>query len=422
MTSALPPKPSVERLKKQAKDLLRAHRAGDTSCCGVLRRLKQFEGRPDKEILAGKVSLLAVQYALAMEYGFEGWGDLTSHVESARPDQGDSARTTRVLPGLEWVPRATSHMGCLEGCAAHLGIDISPGWLYGGTGHAWVLIAGRDLCPSGPHSWGYLDTVPKLGRNVGFRFDVTTAHAEGEELLRRQEAIWHSVRRAIDGGVPCYGWHFEFCVIKGYDDDGYVLSGPVDASGVGAPGNWREFGSSAVGFVEVLAVRSGKAADDRTVVRDALRFATTIAESREGRSEWGVLAAYDNWADGLASGETVSSDGAGYHAAVWAECRTFAVEFLKEAKTRLRRCKDQFDRAISHYGQARDALREVSRLFPPCLGAAAPVDLSRSEARRRKAHTHDQARRDQAADFVREAKAAEHRGVAELRNILAAIG
>lgn len=38
-----------------------------------------------------------------------------------------------------WVPRWVSHMGCLKGCLDYLGIGISEAWLYGGTGHAFVI-------------------------------------------------------------------------------------------------------------------------------------------------------------------------------------------------------------------------------------------------------------------------------------------
>lgn len=320
----------------------------------------------------------------------------------------------RRLEGLEWVPRATSHMGCLEGCAKYLAMEISPGWLYGCTGYGFLIVAERDLCPSGPHSWDYIGTVSKLGRNLGLEFDVMTAYPGQPDFGQKQEEIWDAVQRAIGRGFPCYGWHHEFIVINGYDENGYLLSGPSDAPGVGAPGNWREFGaSSGPGFVEVLAVQPGAAADDAEAVRDALAFAVQSAQT-PGQG----IAAYDNWASGLASGEEISDDGVGYHAAIWAECRTFAVDFMEEARRRLGgKCDDLFGQAIENYALVRGHLQEVSKRFPPCLAAAAPEGLTQEEAQARKGYARDQRRRNEAATFVRKAKEAEAAGLRAIEQI-----
>jgi ankyrin repeat protein len=59
----LPERPSLEQLRKQAKDHLDTLRAADPS-----------------------VKLADAQYALAREYGFESWPKLVHHVESTRPE------------------------------------------------------------------------------------------------------------------------------------------------------------------------------------------------------------------------------------------------------------------------------------------------------------------------------------------------
>lgn len=88
MTRQLPSKPSLEQLRKQAKDIIKAHKKADPSCCTVLRRLKKFEGKSDEEILKTEVGLQEAQFALAMEYGFKSWGDLTKAAIGQRPDGG----------------------------------------------------------------------------------------------------------------------------------------------------------------------------------------------------------------------------------------------------------------------------------------------------------------------------------------------
>ena len=86
-------RPSLEQLKKQAKELLSAHQSGKPESCKVLKRLKKFSAASDKEILETKIPLHDVQYAVAMEYGFESWAKLKKFVEQrnltfgASPDE-----------------------------------------------------------------------------------------------------------------------------------------------------------------------------------------------------------------------------------------------------------------------------------------------------------------------------------------------
>jgi len=80
MTKSLPPRPNLQHLKDAAKSLLKAHRAGDASCCEVLRNLKELQGRTDAEVLASELSLTSVQHALAIAYGFPTWAAMKLEV------------------------------------------------------------------------------------------------------------------------------------------------------------------------------------------------------------------------------------------------------------------------------------------------------------------------------------------------------
>jgi hypothetical protein len=315
------------------------------------------------------------------------------------------------LDGLSWKPRAASHIGALEGCAEHLGVDSSPAWIYGGTGHAFLMLAGADMCPSGPHEWNYLDTIPRLAKNLGFDVEVLAALSDKPEFKTKQQDFRRRIMKAIDAGQPCYGWHFEFMVINGYDEKNYLISGP-EKSRVPAQQAmpWEDFGP--IGFVEVLIVRKGNAAPPEKTVRDALSFAVQHADNHGFK-------AYDNWIAGLESGKDISDDGVGYHAAIWAECRSFAVDFLSEAKRRLPSDKAaQLKEAILHYSKVRDSLKQVSDIFPPCLSAAAPETMDEATVAKLKAYAKDQDRRNKAAALVRQARDAEREAVASLKGIL----
>ncbi|MHC4520430.1 MAG: hypothetical protein ACYTAS_17725, partial [Planctomycetota bacterium] len=188
----------------------------------------------------------------------------------------------KMLEGLRWVPRWASHVGCVKGCLNYLKRDVSDAWLFGATGHAFVLNISPGLCPSGPTDWdtsGFL----RLGRNVGYRVEKVDEYCPKEPDRREaQERAWDHVRRSIDDGLPCYGWELdipEYFVIFGYDKTGYYISGPECDEGAG-PIPWRNLGTSAIGCVLVASVQRTGPADVRQTVRDAFSYALNIGHNR----------------------------------------------------------------------------------------------------------------------------------------------
>jgi hypothetical protein len=106
----LPPNPSLEQLRKQAKDLLRLLQRGDPAARARLDARKPGIGTP---VLAD------VQLVLAREYGFDSWPRLVHHVEQLRPveqleqyqalardllaaAQGDIEALQRINPGSSY--------------------------------------------------------------------------------------------------------------------------------------------------------------------------------------------------------------------------------------------------------------------------------------------------------------------------------
>ena len=242
------------------------------------------------------------------------------------------------LEGLSWRPCWVSHLGCLKGCADYLGLEVSDGWLYGGTGHAFVLNIHEMVCPSGPTAW-IAEPIFRLGRNLGYVIDGAFGSRARGDLAEARAKAWEHVRAAIDRGLPCYGWELaipEFYLIRGYDDTGYYYVGPCCEEGAG-PKPWRELGDTKIGEVDVHSMAPGQAAEDAQTVQQALSFALEHAGNPE---KWifpkyrAGLEGYDAWIAALEGGHA-SRYGMAYNAAVWAECRQFAVAFLEEARERL---------------------------------------------------------------------------------------
>jgi hypothetical protein len=180
----------------------------------------------------------------------------------------------KALENLRWSPQWVSHLGCIKGCLDYLGLDISNAWLFGGTGHAFVINLHEEVCPSGPTAWK-AEMLFKLGRNLGYDLDGVIGFKRNEDFAAVQRKAWDHVREKIDQGLPCYGWELEipeFYVVCGYDDGGYYFSGPGCDEGKG-PKPWQELGDTGIGVVEMYSVSPGQAADDATTVREAMGFA-----------------------------------------------------------------------------------------------------------------------------------------------------
>lgn len=117
-TQSLPARPSLEQLKKQAKDLLKAVKAGEASACPVLRLHARFAESPDEAILGADVSLQEVQHVVALQYGFKSWSDLRAAVVKA------GAASRPEAPGEREMLVAILETACAEGASD---IHIEPG-------------------------------------------------------------------------------------------------------------------------------------------------------------------------------------------------------------------------------------------------------------------------------------------------------
>jgi hypothetical protein len=299
-----------------------------------------------------------------------------------------------------------------------LGIDVSEPWLYGGTGHAFVINLHEQVCPSGPTAWK-TEKIFELGRNLGYRLDGVFGFKHQDDFADLQRRAWGHAQEAIDEGRPCYGWELEipeFYVVYGYDGGedgiaGYYYSGPDCDEGKG-PKPWQELGDTGIGALELYSVGPGEAADDATTIKEALTFALEHASSPE---KWifehyrAGVEGFDNWIEALQKGEALDM-GVRYNAGVWLECRKNAVEFLAEAKERLPGQADApFDEARAQYEVVAGELAEVAAIYPWMDSASdeevLPVD-DRSQA---------------AVESLKVAREAEAAGLVALEKIVAAL-
>ena len=78
----LPARPSLDHLRNQAKELLRAHRAGHPSAIARLREsLPHLARRANHDIPQLSPTLRDAQRVIAAEYGFDSWLSMRNHIE-----------------------------------------------------------------------------------------------------------------------------------------------------------------------------------------------------------------------------------------------------------------------------------------------------------------------------------------------------
>jgi hypothetical protein len=273
----------------------------------------------------------------------------------------------KILENLHWFPRWVSHLGCIKGCLHYLGREVSDAWLFGVTGHAFILNINGNLCPSGPTDWDTGRFIELTG-NLGCRLDGVSGWKGEQDLAELQERAWDFVRAAIDRDLPCYGWEMdvpEFYVIYGADETGYYVSGPGCDEGKG-PVDRHALGDTGIGVVEVRSLAPAPPADDRKSIRESLEFAVDFAQgSRKWSDGWRGIPAFEVWHRVVEIGYAPEY-GLAFNAAVWSECRRFAVEFLQEARRRLAASDldPLWDRAIADYETVGRNLRQVQETYP----------------------------------------------------------
>jgi hypothetical protein len=273
------------------------------------------------------------------------------------------------LTGLRIRKRNIERLGCIKGCLEYLGSDVSFPWLYGGTGHAFIISLDPGVDVSSPDSWNHQPQY-ELGANLGYTVDGFAVYKPdaGDAFPAKQRETWDFVRAHIDRGMPCFGFELKayyggYWVIYGYDDVGYYYSGWEE----GGPLPWDKLGDQFIPNLEVRSVQLCPAASAAKAVRDGLAFAIRHSENP---SDWiapqarSGPAAWTYWAEALERGEA-KRDHHTYNIGLWLECREMALEYLREAKARLPGCCDRlFDEAATHYGEVCEKLRALHKLHP----------------------------------------------------------
>src|SRR5688572_28966785 len=149
----LPARPNLDQLKRQAKDLHRAARAGDREALARFRILPAFAAKHDADLARATLALHDAQSVIAREHGIDSWNALRERVEEltlefhAAVDQfieaatgGRGGRAARLLALHPGIARANFHTSLLIGDAT-------------AVEHAIADRPALATTPGGPRDW-----------------------------------------------------------------------------------------------------------------------------------------------------------------------------------------------------------------------------------------------------------------------------
>lgn len=277
-------------------------------------------------------------------------------------------------------PLNTTLMGMLRGVANHFRLPWTDPFLYGATGHAFLINLHPQLSPSSPNCWDrrrFFELVQNLGievRDLG----LFGSNSTPEE----RERIGETVRREVDAGRPVGLLNTEFQLIIGYDGDTFHMTQPWPGMDF-PPGRlnaktWEEFDSDA--HASFFGFAPCQPAETMAAVKAGLQFSLDTWDHPRAYACDGYAMgpeAYRFWAEAI--DEYGQTHGHWWNATVWSECRTMAARFFEELSHKI----------SSHEWEslARD-YNGIAREFARVADREAPTDAKREHVRRLARYEH----------------------------------
>jgi hypothetical protein len=326
MSKLLPIRPNLEHLKHEAKSLLKAHAAGDVSACAVLRHLRRFSGVADVAILAEKLTLTEVYFALAREYGFKSWDELRKLILQSEgvagadaPPYADALRLPDPPAGGGGNRLTRAIYMALSYCGAVCDYDT----IAGDSGLAFILQADSKHTPYGANTpeldlgwwpldeWGAMLRLEFLGRAHGIPLHLLPKVSdEWRADSAAHFAKYHraAIQQCLEAGRPVVACAREYYLITGMDEGTPPLLGQMSCSSEAKIQRPDQYSWVVIAPGDMIEPMDRLAAD-----AEALAFACALHHERFSRDipgtapEWAAVkssgkASFALWAQVLRDG------------------------------------------------------------------------------------------------------------------------
>lgn len=388
MVRFLGPQPNLDHLKNQAKALRNAHRQRDSEVCPTLRHLHRFADATDKEILTADVSLTDVQFALAMDYGFDSWQALRQAVLSMKPSPdyvSDAQDGAMVLPNppAGIASPANRFAAAFSIALSYMGAPADLRTVMGDSGLAFIFQADGLHHPFGTKvaqldmgwwpldHWGATLRLDFLGRVNGVPLRVLPADGYGADY-RADPALHYrkyheaEVNRSLDQGRPVVALTQDHHVVFGRDEGNPPLLGQLACESSPILSRLSHF----PWHVFVLD-EPEKPIDRQQADVEALEFAVRLGRDEVDLSDWpGKTSGQQSLHLWLAQLEDPELRGPHfYHANVVGHLRlnrATAAAYLRDMSARHPpRVRDSLAIAASHYDAVVDKLEQADTSEEP---------------------------------------------------------
>ena len=273
----------------------------------------------------------------------------------------------KIIPNLKMHVFDTTLMGVLKGVADYFGIAVSDAWLFGGSGHAFLINIHEKLWPSGPYVWKY-EAFYKLVRNLGISM-TDLGYFGAKSTPDERGKVEEVLKRNIDAGIPCSLLNMENQLISGYDDTHFIVEQPWPKDLSITPRTltfqtWKELGRRV--HINFFTFAKTRRANDKTIIKESLSFAVDTTRNPDGyeerREHFHIgLGAYDVWIKAVKDGYG-TRHGNWWNATVYSECREMASRYFSKIAQKhpgkiSRKAEElsiQYNRLAKLLGKARD--------------------------------------------------------------------
>ena len=264
-------------------------------------------------------------------------------------------------------PLNTSHLGVMQSASAYYELPWSTAELFVGSGHAFITNIHAELCPSGPYVWE-TDPMLELFSNLNLDIEVLGFVMPHIATPEQREQFDVTVQQALIDGKVCTLECMDHQTIRGFDDEGFLLTQPWDRTVDTTPpklkyGSFEGFDSG----VPLVAFAVSKNDIPREfpgeVLKPAIEFALDVWDNSPPSTHNELYrigaASYPNWIKAIDDGHG-HEHGAWWNAVVWGECKAMAASYFDELATRMTEASELITNIASDFREASDAMLRAS--------------------------------------------------------------
>jgi hypothetical protein len=241
------------------------------------------------------------------------------------------------LNELKQAPLNTTMMGVLRGALDYYRIPISNAYLFGASGHAFLLNIHPMLCPSSPYCWNFAPMI-RLIHNLGINL-TNQGVFHSKSSMEERAAVEAIIRKYLEKGIPCYLLNMENQLITGYDETGFITAQPWPPHNFPPAhltfGAWDELGEEI--HVSFFVLKKNVPKQRFECIFESLQYAVDLWRNSKAHTSEPYGAGpngYANWRKAIQDGNG-NEHGGWWNGIVWSECRAHASEFFHEIASEL---------------------------------------------------------------------------------------